>query len=704
MPLNPAYFTEQDWQEITLDKDTGAPLSGGFVYFYEDDNRLVPKLVYELVNVGGAAPPNYAYMPLPNPLQLSAVGSPMDANGNDVAVYYYPYDANGDIQLYYIRVTNSLGVPQFTREAWPNAEIQAGPINNNGGPNSGNQILNPQFVDVNFIPTSPLVIPYTGAGTTTVPIAYGWNLTFSYLGAGSITVTRTSVAGNAAYPGNPPYTLTIAPGANLTAVSLTQQLTNNPDIFAPAVGGLNGYLAGSILLAPGSSIIMSYQENSLALQQILNVNNVSANYEEFDATVQLAAAANPATSDTGYVNIVLTLPTVLATTFSNVQIISLQADQNLMYEQQTANKQRSLLFNYYNPLLQFKPLPSYLLGWDFAVNPAQFLGYVCGPFNTGANTSNYVWDNTIVFQSVTNSFNVVQGLSGSIVLGATADTQLAIIQYIESPRCNKILAEQICCMIEAATSQPGGYPVTVSLWVTTNANLPSITGTGQSFVTGLDANGHPNAVVAGWTELGRNNLGNAKFTIQTPNTQNPALSFNYYPFSGWNGAPVATTSIWMAIVIGSGVITTGRNFTFQSVGLQSGLIPTIPAPKSPSETLIDCQYNYQKSFIPGVVPVQNIGFISGESYGIQANGATLNTIGPIVRFPVPMYSSPTVTFYNPVAANAQITNISAAGDWTVSTPTYVTQNGFLAIGTSNAGSGSGNCAAVHWTADARLGI
>ena len=39
--------------------------------------------------------------------------------------------------------------------------------------------------------------------------------------------------------------------------------------------------------------------------------------------------------------------------------------------QNSVNRQNDYLFHYYNPLLQYKPIESFLIGWDFPVNPAQ---------------------------------------------------------------------------------------------------------------------------------------------------------------------------------------------------------------------------------------------------------------------------------------------------------------------------------------------
>ncbi|MHB8603586.1 MAG: hypothetical protein ACYC9R_13205, partial [Nitrosotalea sp.] len=116
MSLNPNYMIAPSVQEYFVDKDTGLPLSGGFVYYYSDVNRSTLKPIYTLTGTPG----NYQYSQIPNPNILSGVGTTTDVSGNDVLPYYYPFDANGNVELYYIVVTNSLGVLQFTRQGWPN--------------------------------------------------------------------------------------------------------------------------------------------------------------------------------------------------------------------------------------------------------------------------------------------------------------------------------------------------------------------------------------------------------------------------------------------------------------------------------------------------------------------------------------------------------------------------------------------------------
>src|SRR6266852_8349263 len=105
-------------QDYLVDKDTGLPLASGIITLYEDDQRSVLKNWYEQQ---GTNPP-YNYVPLPNPMVLSAVGTIQDVSGNDVIPFYYPYDEDEPtpvVQTYYITVQSSNLELQFTRSNFP---------------------------------------------------------------------------------------------------------------------------------------------------------------------------------------------------------------------------------------------------------------------------------------------------------------------------------------------------------------------------------------------------------------------------------------------------------------------------------------------------------------------------------------------------------------------------------------------------------
>lgn len=147
MALNPRYVTAPSLQSYFVSRDTGLPLSGGLVFTYSDNNRSTPKTVYELQ--GNQT--NYTYVPLPNPIVLSAAGTIVDNNGNDIIPYWYPFDAEGNLELYYVVVQSSLGVPQFIRQAWPNPNAGESPEAGNG---LINFIPNGQYLEHTDLPAN----------------------------------------------------------------------------------------------------------------------------------------------------------------------------------------------------------------------------------------------------------------------------------------------------------------------------------------------------------------------------------------------------------------------------------------------------------------------------------------------------------------------------------------------------------------------
>jgi len=201
MSLNPQYVTAPNLQEYFVDKDSGLPLAGGKIFFYSDVNRTTPKTVYELEGNGA----NYTYVPLPNPIILSAVGTVQDNDGNDVIIYYFPFDASGNEELYYIVVQNSLGVPQFTRSAWPNP-------NGSGGSVGGS------FSPYNFIPNGQL-LEHTNLANNAIVAGSnvlaqgGFTFEFTPAGSGTPSVNTSTFLvqnNNIEAPQSPRYLLNVA--------------------------------------------------------------------------------------------------------------------------------------------------------------------------------------------------------------------------------------------------------------------------------------------------------------------------------------------------------------------------------------------------------------------------------------------------------------------------------------------------------------
>jgi hypothetical protein len=691
MSLNPLFFVSMDLEEYLVDNDSGAPLSNGYIQFWKDDDRTVPKSVYELTG----APPNYTYTALPNPVILSAVGTPVDNSGNSVSLYYFPYDADGNIELYFIQVYDSNGTLQFSRQAWPNITSSTNPAEADA--DISNELSNPQFVEINFALSNPMTITISGAGTTVSSVAPKWDLVTTTTGAATVIVTRNAVTGTSAYPSNPPYTLTVTGGSNISALVLRQRLYNNPDIFAPAVGGANGYISASVLLAPNSSAIMQYQPNGQVAQTLLSASNVSGLYEQFNATVQLSAANNSNNGDTGYVDILVNLSASGTTTLSNLQIIGLESDvASVGFDQTAANRQRDQLFNYYESPLMAKQIPSYLIGWNFPQNPAQFLGPTIAASSAGANTSAYKWDQTILFQSVNSGAAVSRASSGALRVTATNATQFALIQYLPAADAKLILNQAMSVNVAALSPQIGGIVGTVGLYYTKDVSLPS-TASNNSIVATLGSTGIPLTFNGNWTEVPRSGLGPAKFTVGSSSTTN----FNDYGLNGWDmlGAADSSLATFFAVVVGFATLNLAGTIDISSISLVPGSIPCRPGIQSDSAVLQDCQRYYSSSFNAGVVP----GATLGTSAGVVSIVSVGNVLaGGFFEFPVSMRSTPTVTLYNPINNNAQFYSVSASSDCSSTATGIINQNGFQMV-TTTANTGQ-NVNVGGFSADARLGL
>lgn len=206
---DPRYMLAPSLEEYFIDKDTGLPLAGGLVTFYEDENRTIKKDIF----MQSGSPPDYTYTALTNPVVLSSVGTFQDDNGNNILPYYFPYDSQGNIQLYYITVYSSVdnagivpAVLQFTRQGFPNSPSQSSGADDT----LINYIPNGQFLAHNDIAATLT----TAAGQITQAVTDiaqgGWSFNRPNTSAATDLVTFPRFGSAVTNPtGNPRYAIQI---------------------------------------------------------------------------------------------------------------------------------------------------------------------------------------------------------------------------------------------------------------------------------------------------------------------------------------------------------------------------------------------------------------------------------------------------------------------------------------------------------------
>lgn len=195
MSLDTRYVPLGALQQYFPDKDTGGPLIAGIVSFFSDVSRTQPKDVFII----SGTPPNYIYINIGAEIELSSVGT-FSYNGNDILPYLFPYDDEGNIQLYYVTCTSALGSPQFTREGIPNIadETASSEIIKNFIPNG-------QFLIHNDLPNDGLIVD-----DVTILAQGGWSFVRSTGSTATDYVTFERIAAPLDVPtANPRYQLRV---------------------------------------------------------------------------------------------------------------------------------------------------------------------------------------------------------------------------------------------------------------------------------------------------------------------------------------------------------------------------------------------------------------------------------------------------------------------------------------------------------------
>jgi hypothetical protein len=288
---------------------------------------------------------------------------------------------------------------------------------------------------------------------------------------------------------------------------------------------------------------------------------------------------------------------------------------------------------------------------------------------------------------------------------ATNATQFALVQYLPQNVARRMLQEDLSANVAAITAKVGGLVGTISIWYTTDVSLPSTVVSNDSLILTLDANGKPATFNGNWTEVTRNGLGDAQFTVTNDN----GYLFNDYGFTGWslNGSSAIDTATFVAVVVGFASLTAAGTIDIGSISVVPGSIPTRPAPQSASDVIADCCYFYQKSFAQATVPADGVGLDTGEYRwpAMITGGAANGEQATSIPFGYGMISVPTVTLYNPAPAGTagQGYNVLRSENLTNTLVNVISAKSMQISANGSASTSQSDPLAIHWESDARLG-
>lgn len=722
MALDSDYVLSPQIQTYFVDLTTGAPLSGGFVYFYQDSNRTNPKDVYELV---GSYAGGYSYNNLGNVITLTNVGTFGDESGNDCSIYLYPWLDDGITpDLYFLQVYDANGVFQESRQAWPNT-FASGAIEGNDFSYTDNIISNPQFTNflnpasIRSVGTS-ITLNLTGVNTTTL-IAPDWY--FVTNGSGSITYSQIAV-GVTNSPSNPSYQLSITASSGFNQnIILQQTLTNTARIF----GGdyANAYFEARSSDSSTHLITMSYLDTNGDNYPIATATTPSSNNWVVGQQTTLLPT-NTGTAPPAYVYIQISIPVGALIGLTSIQIIGVpELTSSAVFLQKTTARQIDELFHYYKPQLDFKPVQSLLCAWDFTTNPAQFFTTT----KTITTTPAYVWDQTIMATSnSTATVTIVPSTQAMLVTTGANSQAFYVLQYLQGLDAVRVTLSNLSVNIQAYTTVNPGVTAFVYLFYgNSSSTIPSL----PSSIATLNADGSISSIASNWSLItqssGYTNTGgiiyntNASFDLKLGGWLGP----NFFARYNVNN---------FAIMVSFVSPTTGTKVAIDSISLVPGLIPTRPAPQLASDVLKECQYYWEMSYsafsqVGTATSSNELGYSQNSlsETGLTTAAAYATAFG--FQFQTPKRVIPTLTMYDvsvgtsasvyaalyyyksggPFAASSSVITVSSY--WNINPGTNAfhfvpnTASNLIGVtGTDSTVTFTSAQIAFQYVADARLGI
>lgn len=187
--------------------------------------------------------------------------------------------------------------------------------------------------------------------------------------------------------------------------------------------------------------------------------------------------------------------------------------------------------------------------------------------------------------------------------------------------------------------------------------------------------------------------------IGTPTSCGVTTGWQVFQFTG---TFPATSKNLLVMVWSDADFAINDTLSLAEAGLYTGSGLAAWNPITAHDDLQMCMRYYEKSFLPDVAPVQNVGIRSGEfQFAAGKAGVATNWSSPYC-FKSIKRISPSITFYNPAAANALIRDFVAVANFSSTTFNQKNVSHFNVTGTGAAGTAVGNVCGVHWTAEAEL--
>ncbi len=581
---------------------------------------------------------------------------------------------------------------------------------------SDNQITNAQFSLLNI--PSPYVL--TAASTQVIDIAPGWSLDLT--GTGNVTITQVPLNNDAADLNgtNAPYALEINLSGTWTKALLIQRFNENGMLWANKT--VASSVTAKIPAAPQPISAALVDSNGTTLASVLDPVDVTSSFEEYLGFGTLGATSNPDVPPVAYIEYQLLLPNTVDIFLTSFQLVVSAIATVVPYVQDSIQRQQDYTWHYYRNSVVTQPKESLLTGWDFGLNPWQFSDTAS---TTLTDQCSYTADQTIVYQQAGGS-EVAAGqaiAAENYAFEITAignNSRFAIIQYIDPSTVRDVWGYTLSSLVRAWISSPTHHStVRFKMRLIYRDSLPSTIGAAEP--------------VASWTGAG-NPTFSAGWTAIAP-TNDPAYTLGAqglaFPFEGMTLPAATSDDMTLGIVVYTidGILeaATADRVLFERVSLCRNDFAIDGQLLTFDETLRRCQYYFESSKDPGILPTTSGGesallrrmdapssggntYLLTTSFGIQYN--SVKRLASIITFYEEDGTIDNITGYTFQGASGQISSgaLAAATLWNqanngLKAVQYIpkTSSHYISTGTG-ADEFTEAFISFHFTADSRMGI
>lgn len=265
-------------------------------------------------------------------------------------------------------------------------------------------------------------------------------------------------------------------------------------------------------------------------------------------------------------------------------------------------------------------------------------------------------------------------------VNGSANVQTALVYIMESEEAITMRGQTVSLSFYAKTTSSGIG--------TLRATVLSWTGTEDSVTSD---------VIGTWASDGTDPTWAASWTAEVAGSDLDLTdSWARYTVEGISLDTSSFNNLAVVIWVDDGTITSTDEWYISQVQLNVGSTALEFVPFKFADELIRCERYYRKSFEYSTAPAQNVG-----TTGIVGTFAVNTYFTRLtVQLPIPMRRTPTITTYNPSAANANWRNLDASSDGTAAVQYQCNTHFTLTMTTTSFTTGQFIC--IHYVADAEL--